>query len=134
MSGDSDLRTLAYWTKKSAEWSSLSSAVDNDDAPRASAKATSTEEETGSSPLSSQVQLLLLLRFFYGNLSSHAADFLVDCPAASRFRWMSFRSLRFFELPPLADTGTCSAEKPCFLSDHMIAWGADASLSHAVGR
>jgi hypothetical protein len=32
---------------------------------------------------------------------------------------MSFRSFRFFELP--ADTGTCSAEKPCFLSDHIQA-------------
>ena len=32
----------------------------------------------------------------------------------------SFRSFSFFKLPPQADTGTCSADKPCFLSDHMM--------------
>ena len=31
----------------------------------------------------------------------------------------SFRSLRLFELPTQADTGTCSVERPCFLSDHI---------------
>jgi hypothetical protein len=31
------------------------------------------------------------------------------------------RSFRFLKLPPYEDTGTCSVEKPCFLSDHMIA-------------
>ena len=34
---------------------------------------------------------------------------------------LSFRSFRFFELPTKADTGTGSAEKPCFLSDHIQA-------------
>jgi len=29
----------------------------------------------------------------------------------------SFRSFRFFELPTQADTGNCSVERPCFLSD-----------------
>ena len=28
------------------------------------------------------------------------------------------RSCRFFELPTQADTGNCSVERPCFLSDH----------------
>ena len=32
---------------------------------------------------------------------------------------VSFRSFRFFELPTKADSGTGSAEKPCFLSDHI---------------
>ena len=31
----------------------------------------------------------------------------------------SFRSFRFFELPTEADAGTGSAEKQCFLSDHI---------------
>ena len=35
----------------------------------------------------------------------------------SAFR--SFRSLRFFEHPIKVDTGNCSAERPCFLSDHI---------------
>ena len=30
-----------------------------------------------------------------------------------------FRSFRFFELSTSADTGNCSAERPCFFSDHM---------------
>jgi hypothetical protein len=29
------------------------------------------------------------------------------------------RSFRFFELPTEADTGNCSVERPCFLSDHI---------------
>ena len=32
---------------------------------------------------------------------------------------LSFRSFRFFELPTQADTGNCSVERPCFLSDHI---------------
>ena len=32
---------------------------------------------------------------------------------------MSFRCFRFFELPAEADTGNCSVERPCFLSDHI---------------
>ena len=32
---------------------------------------------------------------------------------------LSFRSFRFFELPTWADTGNCSVERPCFLSDHI---------------
>ena len=32
---------------------------------------------------------------------------------------ITFRSLRFFELPAYADTGTGSVERPCFLSDHI---------------
>ena len=31
----------------------------------------------------------------------------------------SCRSFRFFELPTQADTGNGSAERPCFLSDHI---------------
>ena len=36
-----------------------------------------------------------------------------------RFPLFSFRSFRFFELPTKADTGICSVERPCFLSDHI---------------
>ena len=35
------------------------------------------------------------------------------------FTRKSFRSFKFFELPTKVDTGTGSAEKPCFLSDHI---------------
>ncbi|KAJ1468745.1 hypothetical protein T484DRAFT_2236264 [Baffinella frigidus] len=31
----------------------------------------------------------------------------------------SFSSLRFFELPTWADTGTGSVERPCVVSDHI---------------
>ena len=32
----------------------------------------------------------------------------------------TFRSFTFFELPTLEDTGTCSAERPCFLSEDGV--------------
>ena len=32
---------------------------------------------------------------------------------------VTFRSYRFFELPTKADTGTCSSQRPSFLSDHV---------------
>ena len=49
------------------------------------------------------------------NVSTEGFTILMD---AETLR--SFRSFRFFELPPYVDTGTCSLEKPCFLSDHMM--------------
>ena len=53
----------------------------------------------------------------------------------------SFKSCRFFELPPKADTGTCSLQRPCFLSDHIgqamnrrVHQATDSILESRVGR
>ena len=44
-----------------------------------------------------------------------------------------FRSGRFFQLPPQADTGTGSAERPYFLSDHIKPPGAEDWLRAGRG-
>ena len=40
-------------------------------------------------------------------------------PASPPTTTCHFRSVRLFELPTQADTGSCFAETPCFLSDHI---------------
>ena len=43
----------------------------------------------------------------------------MPCEEVARAPVEAFRSFRFFELPPYADTGNGSVERPCFLSDHI---------------
>ena len=45
---------------------------------------------------------------------------------------LRFRSVRFFELPTSVDTGNCSVERPCFLSDHNLSTGTKNGGVHVL--